>query len=200
MASKLVIGGFMTTKFAQSVLAIALLSTHGISSGATVQFAAPGIVDAIEGLIVNGVTYDVDFTLLTKSQDWANTLDFTNHSDALAAAEAVASVLTDVQATAIRMYWTPPYNFPEDVTNASTFYGTYLDTRLLTVRVAKDVGTTLWSASTIGNTSGPLIRLESYPQAMDFTVVSSVPLPPAVWMFGSGLVALCVVSRRRCLA
>lgn len=173
---------------------------YGVSSGATVQFAAPGIVDAIDGLVVNGVTYDVDFTLLTTSQDWANTLDFTNHSDALAAAEAVALVLTDVQATAVRMYWTPPYYFPDDVTNASTFHGTYLDTRLLTVRVTKEVGTTSWSASTIGNTSGPLIGNDTYPQAMDFTVVSSVPLPATVWMLGSGLVALCGMYKRRRLA
>ncbi len=161
---------------------------YPVAHAATVQFN-PGMTAAtgITGLDVGGTLYDVDFTGSITHNNWATMLDVTSVTDAFNVIQAIGDALDNASATLIE------YDLPSGgtfaFTEATLFYGT-TTTDLLGVSITATSG---WGGFAAASTA-PLN--DSYPFAIDLTV-STVPVPAAAWLFGSGLLGLIGLARRK---
>lgn len=172
-----------------------LITTLVIAAGffpaahaATVQFnsgmtAATGIT----GLDVGGTLYDVNFTGSITHNNWATMLDVTNQTDATNVIQAIGDALD--AASAAKIEYDLPGGGTFEHTGASLFYDTTA-TDLLGVSITATSG---WGFF-VGGSTAPLNN--SFPFAIDLTV-STVPVPAAAWLFGSGLLGLIGLARRK---
>lgn len=159
----------------------------------------------INGLVVGGVTYNVNFNA---SED-ASPAFLGNASGAAAAALALAATLNDFGVSSIGGDPPVPYqNFylliPETLWVAPTSpsgpydqdYGTLAQCLLCNYNGQMDSNASWTSGTYVLNSnlnSGP-----PHIHYANFTALSSpVPVPTAAWLFGSGLLGLIGVARRK---
>jgi len=164
-------------------MTLVLSSAHA----ATVQLSG-SVATGITGLAVGGTTYDVDFIGTHTHTEWASMLDVTSLSAANDVILAIATAFDNAGVTSIRYDTLGGGTY--DYANATLWYGT-TSTQLIGVSITPTGG---WN-SFVGGSNAPLNN--SYPFAVDLTVTSVVPVPAAVWLFGSGMLGLIGVARRR---
>jgi len=163
-------------------MTLVLSSAHA----ATVQLSG-SVATGITGLDVGGTTYDVGFIGTHTHTEWASMLDVTSLSAANDVILAIATAFDNAGVTSIRYETLSGGTF--DYAVGTLYYGT-TGTQLIGVSITP---TGSWS-NFVGASNAPLNN--SYPFAVDLTV-SSVPVPAAVWLFGSGMLGLIGVARRK---
>jgi len=155
----------------------------GLSRVITTTNGSPGTTNAGMGLIGGG---------------------YTTYTNALLAQTTIGSVsvnsaaITDssLESFAGRPTWGGPLNGGLQQSSIGTGYGGTLDFYYLARTQVSGVNSTLANKLQFANEAGPA----SWTLASDGTAtyaVSAVPLPAAVWLMGSGLVAVLAAARRR---
>ncbi len=183
--------GMVTSRTAILSVSLAITSIFlSPAHAAVVQFNSGGTAaTGIIGLDVGGTFYDVDFTGSITHNNWATMLDVNTLSDATTVIGAIATAL-DSAAVTLLEYDTPSGGVFE-FNSTTLYYGTN-STSLLGVGINSFFGSN-WG-SFIGGSTSPLN--DSFPLAVDLTP-SAVPVPAAVWLFGSGLIGLVGVAKRK---
>jgi hypothetical protein len=155
-------------------LGVILLLVVGSANAATIVYSSPGVVTGIGGLDIGGTLYNVDFEAPGDFSTFGGEVDFwSTANEAITASGAINAILTaegDV-----------------DVNNPE--------------RVVYQV---LWGdgccAEESVNSSGLWFGtggIPAFPNASIATAWSVVPLPAAVWLFGSALAGLGWFRRRQ---
>ena len=179
-------------------LALALLGGAVTAQAATV-IRADGDENraiGIDGLIVGGNIYDVTFVF----QEGAGPgglyppFDFSEPNNASEAVEAVVTALngaggapiTGVGQGSDEFHVGYDFEFDGIFNRVSTAFGE--------VEVTENPTNAVWSSSGFSSPSPRANITESY---ADFEFVAPVPVPAAVWLFGSALLALVGSARRK---
>lgn len=189
------------TALAAGAVAICLLLGASVAQAATViVIFAPGTTSAIaiRGLKVGGTEYKVEFVVKSSDDIWGIVpeFDFPSRAEATAANEAVNAALNDFGATRTALQIAYAIGFEkadEDFGSLVTFPFTF------SIEPINDsfLPPPHWQVD--DNTFAPIpgkSAITSYsPRTYaDFAVV---PMPAAVWLFGSGMVGVGVIARRR---
>ena len=165
------------------ILALLVLSLVGITANAaTVIYSDPGIVTAIQGLDIDGTLYNVDFDDATFGTFGGATDYWNTAGDALAAVNSINALL-NAQAVGSDPVADGTASAPL-AGNYTVSYGpTLADTKAGFFNKSLGAGTN-WSENTFA------------PQANTATAWSVVPVPAAVWLFGSALAGLGWMRRK----
>ena len=162
-----------------------------VAHAATVQFK-PGsstVATGISGLDVSGTVYNVDFIGTVRHNEWPSMLDVTTKPEATSVILAIGTAFENAGVTSVEYDTVGGGTF--DLASATLWYGTN-STQLLGVNInPNNLGG--WTGF-VGDSTAPLNN--AYPFSVDLTV-ASVPVPAAVWLFGSGLLGLVGISRRK---
>ncbi|MES9835719.1 MAG: PEP-CTERM sorting domain-containing protein [Candidatus Thiodiazotropha sp.] len=154
------------------------------AQAATIHYSSPGVATGISNLIVGTNAYNVDFTNSLTHQQWPANFDVTTQAEA-------DSVLTEIgtlfNAAGVSSVQYQGLNGDYLTSSATLWYGTNA-TQLLGSSIH---GVTGWIGF-IGASTAPLNS--SFPGGIDLT---PVPVPAAVWLFGTGLLGLVGLSKKK---
>jgi len=154
-------------------LAVILLFVVGSANAATIVYSSPGVVTGIGGLDIGGTLYNVDFEA-TAYSTFGGEVDFwSTANEAITASNVINAILTAEDNV--------------DVNNEvlSVYHVLWGDGAFAEESVSSSG---LWT-----NTGG----IPALPYAPIVTAWSVVPLPAAVWLFGSALAGLGWLRRRQ---
>ena len=193
----------MKNKIIQFVGVVSMLAATGAT--ASTVFVNPDTVNTAPGSTFTA-TVQADFTDVGGAT-WGGFLLTWDSSllSLVSGSELVPNILTPPVITANSVdygFATCIFCGPTDVLGATDIFDVYS----LTFEVAADAGTVstnaVLSIGAVGNLwLGADGLTDVTPGALDFhgaTInISAVPVPPAVWLFGSGLLGLVGVARRR---
>ena len=154
-------------------LAVILLFVVGSANAATIVYSSPGVVTGIGGLDIGGTLYNVDFEA-TAYSTFGGEVDFwSTANEAITASNVINAILTAEDNV--------------DVNNEvlSVYHVRWGDGAFAEESVNSSG---LWA-----NTGG----IPALPYAPIVTAWSVVPLPAAVWLFGSALAGLGWLRRKQ---
>jgi hypothetical protein len=172
----------------KKLICVAVLLVAAITNASALTVHSSGAtVYAIEGLDIGGVLYNVDFEAEVFSTLGGVTEFWTTFDDALTAANAINSVLNTTALTSLPTgQYCPCYD---------VFFGG--DSGILAIR---SVSPDFSAYSGLWSNNGVESDMEvSLPLVTAWTV-TAVPLPPAVWLFGSALAGLGWIRRKKTAA
>jgi hypothetical protein len=183
---------------AAGVVAMSLLLGANVASAATVVFGSlEGKAIGITDLDIGGTLYDVLFPERVPAVlvygEFPGTFTFTTSGDAQAAVIAVdaalngANALTVGQDTLLDTSVNLSFNIAYKSTGPTALLG------LAEFQVGSNPTSDQWVNSGSGSTSW---TAEERTWAT-FTPAAAVPVPAAVWLFGSGLLGLIGIARRK---
>ena len=183
---------------AASVVAMSLLLGANVASAATVTFGSlQGKAIGITDLDIGGTLYDVLFDEKVPAVlvygEFPGTFTFTTSGDAQDAVIAVNAALNGENArivgedTPLDISVNTSFNIAYDSSGPSAVLG------LADFQVGSNPTSDQWVNSGSGSTSW---TAEERTWAT-FTPAAAVPVPAAVWLFGSGLLGLIGIARRK---
>lgn len=182
------------------VMACMLLLIPAIGGAATVLTSGDDLAYRIENLDVGGTLYNVNFVWETAENIYGSppnpVFDFPGDSSAADARSAVLGALNDYNAALGAGQTLVDLVGPQNRSQESTFFriGYVSESSGTTIRNLRgsyqENPFQLWEED-VGTAIVAYNAVESW---ADFTVV---PVPAAVWLFGSGLLGLIAVARRK---
>ncbi|MEW8585408.1 MAG: hypothetical protein AB2531_06565 [Candidatus Thiodiazotropha sp.] len=158
------------------------------AQAATVQFNGTGVATGITNLAVGSSNYNVDFIFTLSHNDWVNNFDVTNQTEADAVLQAIAA---EFDASGVTTVEHQGNSSTFNLASATLWYGSN-GTSLLGRNIDKQSfsASDIWG-NFIGGSTAPLNN--NLPFAVDLT---PVPVPAAVWLFGSGLLVLIGLKKK----
>ena len=182
----------ISSALAAGAVAMSLLLGAGAANAAFVITAGDedDIGKAILNLELNGAEYFVHFDLGAANNFYGSTaprnFDFDNVSDAQAASDAIIAALNAHSSEITVVGGVLPSN------NSDEYLIGYGDTNgdvnvVIAMYIESD-----WVNTGIGTRSATAEFIYA-----DFTQTSAIPVPAAVWLFGSGLLGLVGMARRK---
>ncbi len=157
-------------------LGVILLFVLGSAQAATVVYSSPGVVTGIGGLEISGMLYNVDFEALGGFNTFGGEVDFwSSANEAITASSAINEI----------------FNFePEPLPGVNNFeFSVY--------QVFWGEGCCTEENVVVGGVWQGTGGIPAFPNINVATSWSVVPIPAAVWLFGSGLGLLGWVRRRQ---
>lgn len=163
------------------------------SHAASVQVNASGYVTGISNLTVGTEAYDIDFMYGSFDELFMGSL----FSDAPGISEAIRDVLNTLSPVPQEVYDPDAIAAPAFLNPANAFSIPYTNLTTISLDVAfsgYSFGSSIWligansGISNLGVASSTMYAVPS---------LSNVPLPAAFWLFGSGLVGLIGITRRK---
>jgi hypothetical protein len=179
----------MKINYLTVTLALTFLALAPKSSWALNVTLDGNTATAIQGLPVLGVLYDVTFPLTDANSLYGPNPTFTfpfNESDASLAVERIIEAIDNTTATSVGM---------SSTFQSTSFFIGYQESTTQPLSIDARWGIYSIPSERWLNVGREFLTFDEERYFADFT--PTIPIPPALWLFGSGLLGLIGIARKK---